>query len=114
MNLLDKLDFKTRYLQLKQIEKTDREIAKEMFMGYSTLQRYKKDVFTKEEIKRLKKPMRNKQGITEEHFAIAKANGLDKYLVLHRVRDNDWTIPQAIKTPKIPNDKKKDPSMKLS
>jgi hypothetical protein len=48
----------------------------------------------------------NGNGVTNEHFAIAEKNGLDRFTVLRRVRDYFWDIERAITEPKIPRNKR--------
>jgi hypothetical protein len=48
----------------------------------------------------------NGNGVTNEHFAIAEQNGLDRFTVLRRVRDYFWDIDRAIVEPKIPRNKR--------
>jgi transposase-like protein len=41
----------------------------------------------------------NRVGVTEEHFRIAKENGIDRKMVLQRVRDYHWDVEKAISLP---------------
>jgi hypothetical protein len=43
---------------------------------------------------------RNDYDVTEEHFATAAENGLERRLVLKRVRDLFWPIERAITDPR--------------
>jgi hypothetical protein len=96
----DEMDFKSRYLMLKNEGKTDVEISKLLFISRTTLTRLKKE-------NQLGGIMRNKQGISENQLKQAESIGLDRHLVLLRVREYGWSIEQAISIPKIPRNKRR-------
>lgn len=73
-----------------------------MFIAIQTLRNYKK----KYDVPFIKAPMRNRQGITEEQFKQAESIGLDRHVVLLRVREYGWTIEKAISTPKKARNKR--------
>jgi hypothetical protein len=88
--------FKKDYVELKKTGKTDKEIAGLMFIDPHTVARYKKIVFTPDEIKAMRKPKGNRRRITEEQFKIAESNGIERRVVLQRVRVYYWDKQRAI------------------
>ncbi|MGM7719405.1 hypothetical protein [Metabacillus sp. Hm71] len=95
-------NFKEEYLSHKAKNLTDEEISELMFMSTTTLKVYKKKNGLKN-----RKPCKNYLGITEEHFKSAAEIGLNRKLVLDRVRVLGWSISKAISTPKLPPNKRK-------
>jgi hypothetical protein len=49
---------------------------------------------------------RNNYEVTEEHFKIAAENGLERWLVLKRVRDLFWDVDRAVTEPRITRGKR--------
>jgi transposase len=89
------MDFKRQYLSLKREGETDEEIARKMYIGISTLKRYKKEY----EIPTMKQAKKNQQGITEKELLFAESKGIPRDRVLRRLRCDGWEIEKAINTP---------------
>lgn len=91
-------DFVWFYLEQKREGKTDADIAYENGVIPITF-RALKDIHGVETIIIRK----NKLGITEEHFRKGEMIGLERRIILRRVRDCGMSIEQAITTPRMKN-----------
>lgn len=90
-------DMKLVYLSLKKDGYTDDECAKKMFIGSSTLCNWKKKWGV-----RIRKPIDNEYGITENEYQTGLVNGISRKTVYKRV-ECGWKIDDAISIPLINN-----------
>jgi hypothetical protein len=91
---MEKEEFKRIYKTLKDEGFTEREICSKLYTNQHALTAYKM-VWKVDTIKTRK----NKSGVREEHFRKGALIGLDRRLILRRVRDG-MHVSQAISLPR--------------
>jgi transposase len=99
-------EFVPLYKQFKREGLTDREVAKKLFIGKSTLTLYKKQCGLPMVANKDKKMLTNKNGLTKELLEEAKKIGLTSSLINARLSNCYWTLEEATTIPPLKRGKK--------